>query len=119
MNAAARALVQGGLTSQNPLAKLINRQTIALVLLCLMLVSSAFAVVTVRDANRRMFGELQSLQHDRDQMHTEWRQLLLEQSTYATQARVQKVANEQLGMRLPNNRDIVMLVVANQANPAQ
>jgi cell division protein FtsL len=42
-------------------------------------------------------------------MQTEWGQLLLEQSAWSMQARIERVANVKLNMQLPTAKSVVMI----------
>ena len=71
-----------------------------LLLLCLVIVC-ALGVVTSQHKARKFFVELQKEQALARQMEVEWGQLQLEQSTWATPTRVEKIANRNLQMQLP------------------
>ena len=61
----------------------------------------ALSLVTSRHQARKLFVELereQALAHDYD---VEYGQLQLEQTTWGTPARVEKIAREQLRMQMP------------------
>ncbi len=64
--------------------------------------ASSLGVIYTKHASRQHFAHLQSLQSARDELHVEWSQLLLEQGTWATDARVERVAKEHLVMRAPS-----------------
>jgi cell division protein FtsL len=70
---------------------------------------SALAVVYTKHMDRKLFIELQSLERDRDTMQVEWGQLLLEQSTWATHGRIEKVARKQLDLYAPPVDAIVLI----------
>lgn len=70
---------------------------------------SAVAVVYIEAMNRMLYIDLQSLQKDRDSLTLQWGQLLLEQSTWATQARIQSIAENKLNMSMPDQSTIVMV----------
>lgn len=61
--------------------------------------TSAMLVVYSKHNNRLLFVDLEGLNTQRDQMNIEWGQLQLEQSTWATDSRIEKIATEKLGMR--------------------
>lgn len=69
----------------------------------------AIASVNARHEARTLFVELQQLQHERDELDTEWGQLRLEQSAYATQGLIEKIAHEKLEMSVPEPADINLL----------
>lgn len=75
----------------------------------LVVVMSASGVVYSKHLQRRYFVELQALQEKGSELQTEWEQLLLEESAWSNQARIEKIANNELGMHLVNNSDVVML----------
>ena len=57
-------------------------------------------VVTQNDA-RKVFVEIQALEKQRDQLNEEWGRLQLEQSTWATDGRIEEIARTQLQMKNP------------------
>jgi cell division protein FtsL len=70
-------------------------------LLLAALVVCALALVTSQHQARKLYVELQKEQEFAQQLEVEWGQLQLEQSTWATHARVEKLATQSLGMRVP------------------
>lgn len=72
-------------------------------------VASALAVVWSRHESRRLFIELQGLEERRDALEIEWNRLQLEQSAWATHGRIERIAREQLDMRLPDPADVVII----------
>lgn len=62
---------------------------------------SALEVVVARHEARKLFVEIQALEKIRDNLNEEWTRLLLEQSTWATDARIETVARNELGMKVP------------------
>ncbi len=73
-------------------------------ILTLSLLFSAFGVIYVKDVNRRLMGNLQTLQTSSATLHNSWSQLLLEKSTWDNQARIQTIAEHKLGMIAPKSR---------------
>ncbi len=63
--------------------------------------STAVGVVFSTHQSRKLFVELQSLRAERDELNIEWGRLQIEQSTLGTHGRIEKLAREQLQMRLP------------------
>jgi cell division protein FtsL len=70
-------------------------------LLLAALIVCALALVTSQHQARKLYVELQKEQERARQIEVEWGQLQLEQSTWATPARVEKLATQALGMRVP------------------
>lgn len=81
------------------------------VLLLGAVVLCALSVVTSQHKARKLFIELQKEKDLAQQMEVEWGQLQLEQSTWATPARVEKIAAQQLQMQLPKNGQVQFIRV--------
>jgi cell division protein FtsL len=69
--------------------------------LLLVLVACALALVTSQHHARKLYIELQKELELAQQFEVEWGQLQLEQSTWATHARIEKVATRSLNMASP------------------
>lgn len=70
---------------------------------------SAFGVVSASHETRNMYRELQVLQKERDDIESEYGQLLLEQSAWANNTRVDQIAREELRMVIPKVEEIIIL----------
>jgi len=70
---------------------------------------SAIGVVYSNHLSRTQFIELSALQAKRDSLNQDWGRLQLEQSTWATHARIEGIARKQLGMSQPNFDDVVVV----------
>jgi len=77
--------------------------------LWLAVLASAIAVVKVRHEARTQFIELQKLIKKRDALTVEWGQLQIEQSTFATHARIDRLAREKLKLKQPLADDIIIV----------
>lgn len=75
--------------------------TRANLVLLLLVVACALGVVTSQHKARKLFVELEKEQREAKRLDVEWGQLQLEQSTWATHARIEGVASRELRMRLP------------------
>jgi cell division protein FtsL len=83
-----------------------------LVLICALgavLVASSVALVYVQHVRRELFVELKALEQERDRMQVQWGQLQLEASTWAAQDRIEGVAIDKLGFRVPAPADVVQV----------
>lgn len=87
-----------------------NARLMTLVL-TLSLTASALAVVYSQHRARELFVELQTAESETAALETEWGQLELEQSTWATQGRIERLAREELDMRLPDYDEARMVVL--------
>lgn len=81
----------------------------AVALLGLAVAVSATGVVYAKYASRKQFLELESIRTKRDAMEVEWGRLQLEQSTWATHGRVEKIARERLDMRIPAVEEVKVI----------
>jgi cell division protein FtsL len=79
---------------------------LTVVLLGLALLGSALGVIYSKHEARNRFNELQRLTQERDDLDIEWGQLQLEQSTWATNGRVESVARDSLHMVIPQATDL-------------
>ena len=70
---------------------------------------SALGVVYSKHVERDFVTKLQTLRDDRDKLHVEWTQLLLERGALGADMRVEKIAREELGMVTPTQKEIVMI----------
>jgi cell division protein FtsL len=87
-----------------------TRQPLVLVFVfAVVCVLSAMAVVYTKHESRRLFVELESLTDERDRLNIEWGQLQIEQSTWATHARIEKVATDDLLLVRPNSSEIFVI----------
>ncbi|MDX2411244.1 MAG: cell division protein FtsL [Woeseiaceae bacterium] len=75
----------------------------------LVCVLSAMALVYTKHESRRLFVELESLTDERDRLNIEWGQLQIEQSTWATHARIEKVATDDLSLVRPDSSEIFII----------
>ncbi|MDQ1345941.1 MAG: cell division protein FtsL, partial [Pseudomonadota bacterium] len=67
---------------------------------------SSLGVIYAKHEARSRFNELQQLTQQRDDLDIEWGQLQLEQSTWATHGRVERVARDDLRMVIPQASDL-------------
>lgn len=72
-------------------------------------VISALALVYTKHESRRLFVELETLTSERDQLNIEWGQLQIEQSTWATHARIEQVAADELSLARPKATEIYVI----------
>lgn len=70
---------------------------------------SAVEVVIARHDTRKLFVEIQRLEKDRDDLNEEWGRLQLEQSTWATDARIESVSKTELHMIEPEMRSVLLI----------
>jgi cell division protein FtsL len=86
-----------------------NRQAVMASILALSVVVSAVGVILAKHENRKRFAQLQELERTRDAMNVEWGQLQLEQGTWATHSRVERIARRRLHMVVPEAESMVII----------
>lgn len=87
----------------------IFEQLLALTLLVLLVIGSALAVIYTSYEYRRLFHQQQTLVRESDNYRIEWGQLLLEQSAWGSNSRVEKLASENIDMRAPDPKEIRLI----------
>jgi cell division protein FtsL len=83
-----------------------NGWRLTIAVLWLAVLGSSLGVVFGKHEARDRFNELQRLTKERDELEIEWGQLQLEQSTWATHGRVERVARDELRMVIPQANDL-------------
>ena len=71
---------------------------------------SAIGTVYAHHVRRTLYVELTALERARDALQIEWGQLRLEQSTWAAHERIEGIARGQLGLRVPEAEDLVLVI---------
>jgi cell division protein FtsL len=77
--------------------------------LIMSIVASSLGVVASQHQARKLYAAVEREQQRTQQLDVEWGQLQLEQSTWAAHSRVEKLAREKLGMRVPQPGQIVAI----------
>jgi cell division protein FtsL len=88
------------------------------ILLALIFIACALSIVSSQHKARRLFVDLEKAQELASRLAVEWDQLQLEQLTWATHARVEKIAVNQLNMRMPDASRIQTLPLQESTGPA-
>lgn len=78
-------------------------------ILAVVCVMSAIALIYTKHESRKLFVELEQLTNERDELNIEWGQLEIEQSTWATHARIERVASEELSLVRPKSTEIYVI----------
>ena len=109
MNAAARLFNQGTLSRSWVISVLLSRTHFMNVILILAILTSSLGIIYVTNASRSLNATVQQTLEQRGKLHVQWGQLLLEKSTWVTQARVQRIAEHELKMVNPVTKAVVMI----------
>lgn len=87
-----------------------TRKPILLILVCTAIcMGTAIALVYTKHESRKLFIELERLAADRDELNIEWGQLQIEQSTWATNGRIEQVATDDLKLIRPPSTEIYVI----------
>lgn len=111
MNAAAREINQSNFFSGQLMDMRFSKQLCFQIALLFTVLISALAVVYTTNLHRLTFSQLQVVEQQAHELQLQWGQLLLEQASLATPARVQELAGEKLHMMLPTNKQTIILRV--------
>lgn len=109
MNAAARLLTQSHVSRTWVISVLLSNLHFNRIVLILGVLISALSTIYVTNNTRSLHANLQQTMLERERLHIEWGQLLLEKSTWTVQSRVQNIAEEKLNMMVPDNKSIVII----------
>lgn len=83
-----------------------------MVLICFLLscvLVSGVSVIYVTFKNRNFLNELQQLKSERNALQVQWGQLLIEQSTFSLEGRIERKAVDELQMQVPEFSELVMV----------
>ncbi len=109
MNAAARLVHQRAMARYLVFSHLLTRRQVLLWSLMFAVLLSALGVIYVTHTARVLHATYQHQLTEQAHLQVQQGQLLLERSTWMVQSRVQQVAEQQLGMVLPNHQSVVII----------
>ncbi len=109
MNAAARILSESVPSRSFILSVILKRSQLPLLMMVIAVLVTALTVIYITNATRGLNGAIQQKLTEREQLHVQWSQLLLERSTWIMQARIQNLAQGKLGMFVPDNKSLVVI----------
>lgn len=109
MNAAARLVHQGALTRQYLFVLSLTRRQMAVVMLATAVLLSALGTIYMTHVSRLLHANYQRSLFEQDRLHIEHGQLLLERSAWMMQGRIQQLAENKLGMIVPDHKSVVIV----------
>ena len=109
MNAAARAINESNIFSGHLADMRLSKEMGMVLCIFLVVLVSAWLVVYTTNEHRSSFSQSQRIEQQMHQLQLQWGQLLLEQASLATPARVEALAMEKLEMTLPADKQIFIL----------
>ncbi|HHF7365024.1 TPA: cell division protein FtsL [Legionella bozemanae] len=109
MNAAARVINQGTLFNGQLADMHMSKSLYMLIILLVAVLVSALAVVYSTNSYRVTLNKVEQQEQLTHYLQLQWGQLLLEQASLATPARVEELATEKLQMLLPTPKNTYWL----------
>ncbi|HEX6993183.1 MAG TPA: cell division protein FtsL [Gammaproteobacteria bacterium] len=85
------------------------RELVLAASLAVAVVGSALLLIRAEHDARRLFIELEELNREHDRLQVDWGRLQIEQSTWATHARIESLAHERLLLGAPKPEQIVVV----------
>ena len=111
MNAATHLLSRGEWNIHNVVTTVKTGQFVLLGFLTFFMIASAIGIIYVKDLNRRLVSERQITARSYDDLQNQHSQLLLMEGAWSTQTRIQKIAEEKIGMQIPGRNEITSEVL--------
>ncbi|AWN73732.1 cell division protein FtsL [Legionella anisa] len=109
MNAAARVINQGTLFNGQLADMHMSKSLYMLIILLVAVLVSALAVIYSTNSYRVTLNKVEQQEQLTHYLQLQWGQLLLEQASLATPARVEELATEKLQMLLPTSKNTYWL----------
>jgi len=105
MNAAAKVINQGTLFNGQLAEMRMSKSLYWLMILLVAVLVSALAVIYSTNSYRSTFSQVEQQEQQTHSLQLQWGQLLLEQASLATPARVEELAKNKLNMVLPTSKN--------------
>lgn len=109
MNTAARLVSQGALSRSLSISALLEKSQLPLLAMVIAVLISGLSVIYMTNTTRSLNATIQQTLAERERLHVQWGQLLLEKSTWIMQARIQNLAEGKLGMLIPDSKTVVVV----------
>jgi cell division protein FtsL len=81
----------------------------AVIALAVAVTASGIWVTGAKHRARQLFVELEELNREQDRLQIDWWRLQIEQSTWATHARIEALARERLQLTNPSDEQLVLV----------
>ena len=88
---------------------LFSARMVVIMVLLFFVLASGVSVVYTTFKSRYLLNQLQQLKTQRNDLQVQWGQLLIEQSTFSLESRVERKATDELAMTVPKISEIVMV----------
>jgi cell division protein FtsL len=110
MNVAVKTLNRIAILPRIFIRPLAARSYFSIVVLAITLLLTSFGIICVQNINRQLTNNLQTLQMTNINLHNQWSQLLLEQSTWTAATRIEQIAQHNLKMITPKTQHILTAI---------
>jgi cell division protein FtsL len=85
-------------------------EIIGVLVLAACVVASGIWIVEVEHRSRQLFIEAEKMNRELDRLQTDWGRLQIEQGMYATHARIEGLARQELQLTVPSGDQLVVVV---------
>lgn len=109
MNAAARMIHQTTLFNGQWADLEMSRMTMLILTVLFAVLMTGLAVTYTTNAYRLTLSQVEQNRQQKNTLDLQWGQLLLEQASLATPARVEQLATAELNMSIPQQKHILVL----------
>jgi cell division protein FtsL len=109
MNAAARLVHQSVISRHLIRAHFVSSRQIGIAVLALAVLLSALSIIYVTHVTRVLHATSARHLLEKNHLQVQTGQLLLERSTWMMQARVQQIAEDKLGMIMPDAKSVMII----------
>lgn len=109
MNTTARFISYWDILTK-PETESTNQPVWSIVIAAALTLITALSLIYIKDLNRHLYSDLEALQQTQEELKIQNDQLLLEQNTWAAQARVQEIAQAQ-NMVLPDQSSTIVVKI--------
>jgi len=99
-----------------PLGPLVTLLHFRYLIPILLVFGSALGVVYAKHYTRVLNAQSQSLRQQQSLLQTEWRQLLVEHTSWMAKDHIERLAKTQLGMQYPEKTEMIILEKTNKTN---
>jgi cell division protein FtsL len=109
MNTAARLVNQSVLSRGWVISIFLKKSQLSLLAMVISVLLTALSVIYMTNTTRSLNANIQQTLAERERLHVQWGQLLLEKSTWIMQARIQNLAEGKFGMLIPDSKSVVVV----------
>lgn len=109
MTSATRMMHERVVSRSSAITIAVTRVQMTVAALTIVALASALSLVYMTNMSRSLHAAIQQGIAERSQLKLEWGQLLLERGTWVMQARIQHIAEDKLGMAVPDAKSIMIV----------